>query len=226
MRLIMGKTSLSSFQPVLLQHTNKFHYCFNQSALMLYAGDMSWRIVSEPWEYGYAQHLNEEMPFKDKEQEMIEEVSLFIKKCVAIVSYIIRYIVISQPISRFPLYTGERRVEAPLRAFHRSLPRMSLGDRPAGQSDAAQGAAAPPAPLGPCTGERLHAASRDPPPGLHRRETRPRRWHLVQHPAQQRGECAEPAVCRRRVLFARLSLDVAARKQGLFVQQRYRRWGW
>ena len=42
---------------------------------------MSWRIVSEPWEYGYAQHLHEEMPFKDQEQSMIEEVMLLVVNC-------------------------------------------------------------------------------------------------------------------------------------------------
>lgn len=47
---------------------------FFLSLLHFPTGDMSWRIVSEPWEYGYAQHLSEEMPFKDQEQTMIEEV--------------------------------------------------------------------------------------------------------------------------------------------------------
>eukprot|EP00598_Pedospumella_elongata_P005315 CAMPEP_0184979772 /NCGR_PEP_ID=MMETSP1098-20130426/9913_1 /TAXON_ID=89044 /ORGANISM="Spumella elongata, Strain CCAP 955/1" /LENGTH=960 /DNA_ID=CAMNT_0027503105 /DNA_START=470 /DNA_END=3352 /DNA_ORIENTATION=- len=45
----------------------------NGIAMRLILGDMSWRIVSEPWEYGYAQHLHVEMPFKDQEQSMIEE---------------------------------------------------------------------------------------------------------------------------------------------------------
>lgn len=45
----------------------------NGVALRLVLGDLSWRMVPEPWEYAYAQHLGEELPHKDREAAMIEE---------------------------------------------------------------------------------------------------------------------------------------------------------
>ena len=68
---------------------------------------MSWRIVSEPWEYGYAQHLHEEMPFKDKEQSMIEEVVLLVVNCTLAQLYKILTLFILRS------FSGQRRDQAP-----------------------------------------------------------------------------------------------------------------
>jgi len=45
----------------------------NGIAMRLVLGDLSWKMVPEPWEYGYAQFLGEELPHKDLESKIIEE---------------------------------------------------------------------------------------------------------------------------------------------------------
>lgn len=42
--------------------------------MRLVMGDLDWKILSESWEYAYATYEKAELPHKDQEAAMLEEV--------------------------------------------------------------------------------------------------------------------------------------------------------
>lgn len=56
----------------------------NGVALRVVLGDLSWKLLPEPRDYSYAHFLGEELPHKDRENFMIEEV-----RCISLFGLIL-----------------------------------------------------------------------------------------------------------------------------------------